>query len=407
MGKAKRVWTAVLLALLALTVLATGLSSPAPPGFAARLQNDRWLYLPLVTRSYHSPLPETRLGYGIALADLGNMELVWELGFNWVQGFVAWADVEPQEGAGYNWADVDNIIATARSYGIKVLLRVDRPPAWARRQGTTETGPVRADKLDRFAAFLTALARRGRGTIAAYEIWNEPNLASEWGGRRPDPAYYVTMLRYAYPAIKAGDPEAVVVSAGMASTGQRDDSVAMGDLLYIQRMYEAGARDFFDVLGSQPHGFGRPPEIDPTTVENGFCFRRAEQQRAIMERYGDGDKQMWVTEFGWLLDPGPLCYHWGDWPTRTWQMVSEETQADYLVRAFQYAYDHWPWMGVMILFNLDFGADYWQAGCPGARTVCNPMRFYSLVDRVNPCDPDHNPIHRRRAFFALQEMPKR
>lgn len=398
------------LALLTLIALALGLSStPAGPSLIPPAQADdgERLYLPLVTRNHHSPPPETRLGYGVALADLGNMDLAWDLGFNWAQGFVAWADIEPQEGAGYNWASVDNIIAAARPYGMKVLLRVDRPPAWARQGGTTETGPIRADKLDRFAAFLTALAERGRGGIAAYEIWNEPNLAIEWGGRRPDPACYVTMLQHAYPAIKAGHPEALVISAGVASTGHRDDSVAVGDLLYIERMYEAGVKGFFDALGSQPHGFGRPPEVDPDTVENGFCFRRVEQQRAIMERYGDGERQVWATEFGWLLDPGPVCYHWGDWPTRTWQTVSEETQADYLVRAFQYAHDHWPWMEGMALFNLDFGADYWQAGCPGAMTVCNPMRFYSLVDRVNPCDPDHNPVHYRPAFLALQEMPKR
>jgi hypothetical protein len=30
-----------------------------------------------------------------------------------------------------------------------------------------------------------------------------------------------------------------------------------------------------------------------------FCFRHAEDMRTIMERYGDGQKQVAILEFGW------------------------------------------------------------------------------------------------------------
>ena len=34
--------------------------------------------------------------------------------------------------------------------------------------------------------FVYAVADRYKGRIRAYEVWNEPNLAREWGGRLPD-----------------------------------------------------------------------------------------------------------------------------------------------------------------------------------------------------------------------------
>jgi hypothetical protein len=74
-------------------------------------------------------------------------------------------------------------------------------------------------------------------------------------------------------------------------------------------MYSAGAKGNFDILGSHPYGFAYPPEYDPGAA-SGLAFRRAEQQYGVMVANGDGAKQVWATEFGWLLDTG--C----DWPDR-------------------------------------------------------------------------------------------
>jgi hypothetical protein len=261
-------------------------------------------------------------------------------------------------------------------------------------------------------------------TDIAYEVWNEPNLEIEWGGQTPDPTRYTALLKAAYPRVKAADPEAWVVTAGLATTGgtladaqagKKMVTTARGpawnDLHYIQAMYNAGAKGYFDVLGSHPHGFAYAPDRDPTDpAVNGLCFRRAEQQREIMVANGDGDTPIWVTEFGWILDPaidGLNCNGWGSWPSREWQIVSPQTQATYLVDAYSYAKQHWPWMSVMCMFNLDFGADFYQAGCPSGWNMCNDMRYYSLVYRVSPCDPANSPRQFRPAYGALKAMPKR
>lgn len=377
------------------------------PLTAVQDDDDYLAYLPLVTRNRLGLPLDTRLGYGAVVADVHNLPLVRKLGFTWAQVFIPWASVEPVKDSPRRWAVVDSIIQAGRQYNVHLLARVDRPPDWAREPGSYATGPVRLDELDRWADFLEALAARGAGVIGAYEIWNEPNLSIEWGGLPPDPGRYVRILQTAYPAIKRGDPNAIVVAAAMATTGPAGDRFmpdVLEDLWYIERMYQAGAKGYFDALGTNPHGFGYPPEQDVNRA-NGLAFRRAEQQRAIMERFGDGARSMWAMEVGWLVDPGPACYPAWEQEGRLWQKVTPEQQRDYLVRAYQYAQQHWPWMAGMILFNLDFGAVPSEAGCPGATNVCQATRFYSLVTRNNPCNPE-DPLQYRPAFQALQDMPK-
>ncbi len=333
---------------------------------------------------------EPHLGYGVNIAERTNMDLVQDMGFDWVKSFAWWADIEPQEGNGYNWADVDNVINAAHQHGLKLLLRVERPPAWAREPGTTVTGPIRPDKLGAFAAFLAALVDHAQGKVAAYEIWNEPNLNAEWGGRSPNPEYYVEILRTAYLAIKGRDPQAVVVSAGLSTAGEGGEG-AMGDLIYLRRMYEAGAKDYFDVLGSHP--YGGPYDPDETEARGGMCFYRAKEQHDVMAEYGDGDKKVWATEFGWVLETD--CDLGRD---HEWMEVSEEEQAAYLVRAYEKALE-WPWMGVMFVFNLDFATVPWYE-------ECDPGRWYSITYRQDPQDPGHSPIQYRQAYLALKAMPK-
>src|SRR5581483_4572886 len=107
--------------------------------------------------------------------------------------------------------------------------------------------------------FMGALAAYLKGRVVAYELWNEPNLSGEWGGQPPNPEAYARLLLAAYPLIKAADPNALVVSAGLASTGGDGGATALNDVDFLSRLYAAGARNSFDVLGSHPYGFASAP----------------------------------------------------------------------------------------------------------------------------------------------------
>ena len=120
------------------------------------------------------------------------------MGFNWAKGYVNWETVEPKSGD-FRWVDPDNIVKAFGDQQVKILMRVHGSPEWARPAETHLSHPP--VDMSNFANFMTALATRYQGQVAAYEIWNEPNLDYEWGYLAPDPAAYTRMLQAAYAAI--------------------------------------------------------------------------------------------------------------------------------------------------------------------------------------------------------------
>ncbi len=280
--------------------------------------------------------------------------LIKDAGFSWVKQRVAWRDVEGAGPGIYEWAHLDRIVDEAGQAALSLILRVDYPPYWAHR-AASEEGPYLPVSPDAFGNFCSALASRYRGRVRGYQVWNEPNLAREWNGYAPNPEGYVQLLRHCYAAIKAADSQALIISAGLAPTGSSLPE-AIPDTQYLVAMYEAGASPYFDLLGLNAPGYKAPPEMAPEVVADPdlgyggqafFCFRHVEQMRAIMEDHGDAHKQVALLEFGWHTNASP------DHPEYAWFAVTPEEQASYLVRAFEYARQHWsPWIGPMFVWNL-------------------------------------------------------
>ena len=180
-------------------------------------------------------------------------DLVSGLGFGWMKEQFSWSAISGSRG-GYDWFRTDWIVKLAAERKLKLLVRLDKAPFWALADLTD------AAKLGEFCG---ALAQRYAGRIAAYEVWNEPNLTREWGGKPPNPVEYVTLLKACYTAIKAADPNAIVISAGMAPTDQDDPAISTPDAAYYQGLYAAGGAAYFDKLGVHAPGYGNPPERSP------------------------------------------------------------------------------------------------------------------------------------------------
>ena len=249
------------------------------------------------------------------------------------------------------------------------------------------------------------------GWIDAYEIGNEVNLDAGYGwAAPPDAAAYVQKLCSAYQTIKQLDPTAVVVSAGLATTG-RVSGVWQGhpghngsvqdEREYLKEFLTAGGANCADVVGYHPIGFSAnfsaAPDVTQGTPEtnciNGFCFRTVEVIHSLMAQRGFANKPVWATEMGWITPPNAGCLtdeiNGQDWASRTWQIVSQDSQASNLVGAFQYAYGNWPWMGAMFVFNWNFNhASYYDP--------CQQMRSYSVQGR-----PAESALRNMPKFFGL------
>jgi hypothetical protein len=298
--------------------------------------------------------------YGASVFLLGNpettdrdLQLLKSAGINWAKLTVPWRSIEASCKNCIDWTDLDRVVGAASAAGVKLIVRVDHQPEWSR-VVPAENGPP--DNMYDYADFVSVLAKRYqagslKGTIDAIQVWNEPNLSREWGGAvidRDQAAQYMYMLKETYTLVKAEDPTKIIVSAGLSPTGT-NDGTAMPDLDYLNWMYEFGLAQYSDVVGVHAPGYGSAPEAvlnsDPRFPHESFYFRRVEQLREAMTFNGDGVKPFWVLEFGWTTDQVN--------PEYSWYAVSPEQQADYVVKAYQYAAANWaPQVGVMFVWNI-------------------------------------------------------
>jgi hypothetical protein len=321
-----------------------------------------------------------------------DLSLVREMGFTWVKQRFEWRYVEPHVKGKMEWNEPDRIIEAVARAGLKMIARVDNQPRWARSDPTWPIdGPP--DKLSDFGDFLEAMANRYRGHVQAYQVWNEPNLAREWGNKPPNAKQYVEMLKVAHGAIKAADTGALVISGGLSPT-TASGAIATPDVEFVKDVYAAGGKGYFDLLGVHAAGYKAPPELGPdeiardTRYNHGegaagriYGFRHAEDLRAVMVANGDAAKRVAILEFGWTSDPRPNSPYF-------WHAVSEEEKAAYLVRAFEFARKSWqPWIGPMTVIYV---AD-------PAWTKEQEQYYWSITN------PDGSV---RPAYWALQAIAK-
>jgi hypothetical protein len=292
---------------------------------------------------------------GTTARDLSKVEA---LRFGWVKALFRWTDIEHDYKGAFNWQESDRVVQAANAAGLKVIARLDFQPWWARADHATRNGPP--DNYQDFADFVYAFVERygegsTNGRVHAVQMWNEPNLAREWGEQivtRQTAADYVRLLGLAYAAAKGADPSVTVITAGLSPTGIAD-GLAQPDDQFLQWMFESGLKGKYDVLGANANGqcdmveadFRQVCPTNPGANHPSHFFRRVEQLREIMVANADADKQVWLMEFGWTTNP----VH----PEYSWYRTTDEKKAELIVQSFKFAQQSWsPWIGVMVLWNI-------------------------------------------------------
>ena len=287
--------------------------------------------------------------------------------FNWAEFEPLDPEEHPELGEDA-WTKYDGIVEAAQDAGIEVLARLDRAPSWATPGFDPRENPwMQAPPADNaeFARFAGELAAHYRGKVRYYQVWNEPNLFGEWGGRPPNPAEYLAMLRAVGQAIRAADPEARIVLAGLAPTIEMGPE-NLSDLLFLRQLYLLGAKGDFDVAASMSYGLWTGPR-DVRIDDQRVNFPRAVLWREVMEAFGDAQTPVWATEYGWMSlppgwtgDPGI----WGNHPI--------EVQAAWTVDGIRRAREQWPWMPTIVIW-----ASRWPEGLrPG-----DPTPYFRLMDK--------------------------
>lgn len=313
-----------------------------------------------------------------------SLQMIRDAGFHWIRQEFPWEDIEkPAKGqfwdTKYNhstWDKYDRIVALAQEYGIEIIARLDRPPGWTRYGGRApgDFGPP--DNYDDYGDFVAAVVQRYKGKIRFYQLWNEPNIYPEWGEQDVNPADYTRLLKIGYTRAKAVDPGVVIVSAALAQTVEPGGRW-LNDRLFLQQMYDAGARGFFDILAVNDYGLFSGPGDRRLDENDRINFSRPIQLREIMVKNGDANTPIWAMEIGWNAQPA----YFEDVP---FGRVDEKRQAQYAVAAYDRALEEWPWMG---------GMAYWFLRRVDEREKNQPMYYFRLLE------PDFKPLP---VYSALQ-----
>lgn len=300
------------------------------------------------------------------------------LGVGWVKVQVSWKIYQPEPGRydDFRLNELDRLVEAAAANDIQVMLGVAKAPEWSR-PTTEQDGPP--SDFGNFQAFMNFLASRYQGRVAAYELWNEPNLQREWMGFPLDAGSLVELIRAGAAGVRAADPEAVLISAAPATTGINDGVTAIDDRVFLQQMIAAGLPDVVDAIGAHPYGWANPPDStvdspDPTVPSHNnhpsfFYLDTLQDYRAILDQAGYPGKSIWVTEFGWgsydgmgVPAPEGVAYM---------SNVNEWQQAAYTLRAYEMAHER-DWVGPLILWNLNFAPTFGQEFVESAYSLMRP-----------------------------------
>lgn len=218
------------------------------------------------------------------------------LGITWIRFDVTWAVVQPTRAGPDNWARYDRAVAEADAYGIHVDAEAVFSTPWANAPGCHAAYAKCQPASPRlYATYAAAIARHFGHGVSAEEIWNEPNNGAFWHPA-PNPAFYVRMLEDAYVAIKAADPQMIVVSGGLAPEPNNGTNISART--FADDMFKDGAKGYFDAFGYHPYSFpALPDQYEPSSAWSQMA-QTSPSIRSIMTANGQAASPIWITEVG-------------------------------------------------------------------------------------------------------------
>lgn len=311
---------------------------------------------PTSSNSVKSPTRPLIDSFGFSAGDLPGLggkalidrfDDINSIGAKWVRFDISWNSLQPNDPEVYNWSTFDRVIDEANKRGIKCVVILDNTPKWARIPGCTLNERCAPEDNNTFASFSQAVVNRySKRGVKFWEIWNEPNHVGSWG-QTPDVIAYIDLLKKTYTAIKQEDPNAIVISGGLAPTYSRDGNIAPAD--FLSAIYQEGAQNYFDAVGHHPYSY---PAM-PSYTGDWSGWTQMLDLRKIMVKNNDINKRIWITEYGAPTGgPGSMhevnqlsFAHGSDY-------MSETAQKEMAQQAMTLYSQNTDWMGPFFWYSL-------------------------------------------------------
>jgi hypothetical protein len=204
------------------------------------------------------------------------LSLAAQAGIKWVRDDAHWSVAETVKGQISIPASWDLYADTALSKGINPLFIID----YGNPLYDGGKAPYTDEGIAAYANYAGKLAEHFKGKVDHFEIWNEWNIGSGNPDHLP-PEAYEKVLQAAYTAIKAANPNAVVI--GCTTSG--------ADAEWIKRVLAAGGYNYMDTVSIHPYTY-------PTNPDDGGFIANLKTINGLFNGYGPA-KPIWVTEIGW------------------------------------------------------------------------------------------------------------
>ncbi len=354
------------------------------------------IFLPLVIRNF--PLPPTVFGAEtFRFTDPAVIQLAVDANVSWLRiPAFDWSAIEPNPPVNgvhsYDWSQVpESSLKNIADNYMYAIAMVQMTPAWAQKYPGIYCGPVAQNHFANFAAFLQAAVQRyskAPYNVHYWELGNEPDIDRSlvppdngygcWGDKNNSyygGGYYAEMLKVAYPAIKAADPQAQVLIGGLLLNCDPVDPDCTDPLppKFFEGILRNGGGDYFDIVSY--HGYAyfnndliREEFLSGWDQRGGSVLGKADFLRDLMASYG-------VSKPLLLTEGALLCPSWNTQDCDPPGTTYEDLKADYTI-----------WLFVRSLAN-DFKGSIWftleGSGWSGSSLIGNTSAPNPAYDAFN------------------------
>jgi hypothetical protein len=219
---------------------------------------------------------------------------------------MTWVKKQVRYQFGMDAGGFGGMIADAHARGFRILIGLvgDRDQLY------------QAGFFDQYAAFAAGLAAQGADAI---EVWNEPNIDREWPAGQINGARYTELLAVTYNAIKARNPNTLVISGAPAPTGFFGGGCAdsgCDDAPFLRQMAQAGAARYMDCVGVHYNEGILPPTATSGDPRSPFYTRYYPAMVDVYYKAFGGSRPLCFTELGYLSPEGygplPPAFGWAE-----------------------------------------------------------------------------------------------
>lgn len=312
--RSRRHWLVVALAL----VLAAGAATAGATGLTANAslsaKKDTAAATPAPTKHSTVAAGAHPMKFGLDFASTlsdetstqirANLQDAATVGAKWIRVDLAWERIQPDDSSSYDWSSFDKIVQAADSLGLKVDAILDATAYWdtspACKQDEPNTEFCPPEDMADFADFAAAAARRyANSSVAAWEIWNEPNIDERWWPT-PSPSGYARMLSSVSQAIRGVDPKAFILMGGLAIVANPPPAGRDPEQSFLTSVATTpGALADVNAIGFHPFTGTLMP-----SVAGVFQEISASQGNllSVLQKAGYPNVQIWLTEAGMSVD---------------------------------------------------------------------------------------------------------